>query len=96
MEGADAKQGGEGAEWKEMGPGGGIGWAGGARVLCGCRSGSRKPPASHFDSNLRKKARPDRSADQYRSALDGFCVPKHTEGLRIGVGDALTEREMHI
>ena len=73
VEGADAKQGGEGAEWKEMGPGGGIGWA-------GCRSSmfwvSGLPQISHsFVSNLHKELRSDRPANRHRSVLDDFRGP---------------------
>jgi hypothetical protein len=40
--GADAKQGGAGAEWKGMGPGGGSQWAKGFGVLRGCCRDTRK------------------------------------------------------
>jgi hypothetical protein len=49
---------------------------------------------SHFVSNLRKKVRPDRPADRYSIALDGFygldiAVRMDAGGLMIGVEDAL-------
>ena len=44
MDGADAKQGKEGEESKEMRPERGIGWAGGVGVLRGDVPNSRKAP----------------------------------------------------
>lgn len=62
-----------------------------------CRSPTVvRTPATHpqFISTLQEKARPDRRANRYRTALYGFRGPDrgvqtYAGGLRIGVGDAL-------
>lgn len=62
---------------------GGFGWA--KAVRHGIESGSDSRKAPMFVASLREKSRPDRPADQYRPALDGFYGPDST--VRTDAGD---------
>lgn len=70
---------------------------GGSGVSGACVAAARTPaksPPPLFASGLQEDKRPDRSADECGTVLDGKTRPGHAvltdaEGLRVTVGDAL-------